>query len=224
MGIQQDVERLIEAFKRVNEILQPEPTNPILKSLRELVASPDRKAARILCDELNWLVHERENLWRGLEEASERLSAYRESENELMMNLVRLIEQEAAVFYRLGIKEEDSSSVIGLTYDAIKMARDSEDPSPESLRNLRDRLRVGNELVCKAAQGPLSKAYDKLIGNKGARILAGGALAGANVAVSVIADSGAVSWVSLKAGYYVMSGKTDELIDLLEKGIDGFSS
>jgi hypothetical protein len=216
--LKSDVERLIEAYNRVHEVLEPEPVTPWLKKWR-LARRPERKAAQILCDELGWFVHERESYWRGLQEASERLAVHREAEAEMFANLERLIEQEVTVFSRLGFSEEASSGVISQTYDALSIVRDFEDPSVESLRNLRDRLRLAQEKVCAAARGPLSRAYDKVIGNKGARILAGGAVGSANVAIALIADGGVLSWVSLKAGYHVMRGNTDELIDLLVDGL-----
>jgi hypothetical protein len=177
---------------------------------------PERKAAQILCEELGWFVGEHDRFWRDLEQASEPLAEYRSQEREIFSNLEQLIEQEAAVFRRLGFDAARSRDVISQTYDAFTIIREYEDPSPAALNNLRDRLLRATELICEASRNPLQRAYEKVLCWKGARILAGGAVGAANVLVAVMGESGVLSWASLKAGYNVMKGDVDGLLDVLE--------
>ena len=152
-----------------------------------------------------------------MEQNSKTLQRYRGQETALLPNVQRLIEQEAAICSRLKVDKNTSRDIVALTYDAFALlgTQQQEDPSPAGFRNLRDRLTTATDLICKASRGAIKRTFDKLIGRKGARILAGGAIATANVFIAIYADGGAISWVSLKVAYNVMKGDVEGLIDVL---------
>ncbi|MFN0140334.1 MAG: hypothetical protein ACKVQW_09640 [Pyrinomonadaceae bacterium] len=205
----EDVERLISANARVQEILAQKP-----KGIFGMLRTSPRKAARVLCDELAWMVHDNAAYWETLQEAGERLRVYREQAPELLNQIGNLVEKEQAVFRRLGINDAQSEAVISQVYSALRITKEYDEPSRDALANLKDRLAHAQELICKAARGRLSRVYDKVIGRKGAQVLAGGAVAGANVAILIV-DQGVVSWVSLVAGFDIMRGDVKSLIKTL---------
>jgi len=213
-----DLEHLLSAYDRVQKNLDVD-RGSLFAKIRH-GKRPERKAAQILCDELSWSVNERDRFWNGLERYSESLAEYRELEAEVFSNLERLIEQETEVFRRLDIEDERSRGVIAQTYDAFTIVYEYENPSPAALNNLRYRLSHATELICAASKGPLKRTFDKLSGNKGARIFAGSAVSTASVLVAVMGEGGILSWASLKAGYNVMRGDVEGLIDVL-KGVVG---
>jgi hypothetical protein len=211
-----DVEQLIQANERVRMALLRDPTQ--LKTAQSVA----RGAAGILCEELEALVHENSAFWEGLEDASTRLKKHRDREAEFFGNIRQLIEQEELVFAKLGIDQNRSADVIAQAYAALRIVSEYEDPSPSSLANLRNRITYAQKLVCEASKGPVRRTLDHYMGFKGARILAGAAVGGANAAVMLL-DQGGLSWVSVKAGYHVMKGDVEGLMKLFEGGgVDGF--
>ena len=191
-----DVQRLIDAHGEIQKTL-----------------GRRRRAARILCEELTWLVDEKGALWEDLAQASTRLRVHRSNERQLFDRIIPLIEQEEAIFKKLGISGPKSEEVIIQAYTALHIIDDQDDPSPASLSNLRNRLAHARELICLAARGPLRRLVEKVLTLKGALVLAGAAIGIANVAIAVV-DQGTVSWVSPKAGYHIMKGDVEGLIKL----------
>lgn len=208
-----DIARLVSAYKRVQEALDLGQGNP----LNPFKPAPGRRAAQTLCQELGWLSHENGSYWEGLQEASSRLSKHRVSESEFFGCIGRLLEQEEAVFKKLGIDETTNSDILGHAYSALRIVGEYDDPSRDAIANLHDRLKQVTDLVCQASRGPLRRVSDKLIGYKGALMLAGATVGGANVAIAII-DQGALSWASLKAGYLIMKGEVGDLLDILKNG------
>lgn len=221
MVVREDIERLVEAHRQVQELLVPEPRRGIDKLKARLMRSPTRRAARILCEELTWLVHERADFWVELAGASATLAGHRGREAALLETLEDLLLQEGELFRRLGIDDRTTSGVIATTYEAFRIIGDyGANPSPAAVANLRDRLARATELVCAASRGPLTKTYEFIISTKGVRILGGAAVAGTN-ALFATADGGALSWTSVKAGFIVMTADAGGLIELLEKRFGG---
>lgn len=201
----EDVKRLVVAYEMVRGALDKR---------------APRQAAKILCKEFSWLLDEKGSFWAGVADATEGLNEYRAKEREILQNVTRLIEEEEAVFTRLRIKPSRTGPIIANVYGGLRLAeRLGDAPSRDSLRVLREQLREATKLICREAKGPIRRGLDWVVSWKGATVLAGAAIASANVAVMVFAQDHSISWVSLKAGVKVMKGDLGGLIDLF--GGDG---
>jgi hypothetical protein len=195
-----DVERLADAYAKVQAAL--EKNNP-------------RKAATILCKEFNWLLDEKGSFWAGVADATEQLNVYRDKEREILNNVTKLIDEEAAIFARLKIKRSLTEPIIGIVYGRLRLAEGiGGDLSRDSLGALREQLREAAKLICKQSKGRLRRSLDWVLSWKGATVLAGATIVGANVAVMILAQNHAISLVSVKAGMKVMQGDLAGIIDL----------
>ncbi len=143
-----------------------------------------------------------------------KLSGHRANEQQLFDRIGPLIEQEQGVLKKLDLSGPKSDEVISQAYAALRMIDHQDDPSPDTLSNLHNRLAHARDLICSAARGPLKRLIEIVFTRKGALVLAGAAIATANVAIAV-ADQGTVSWVSLKVGYLVMKGDIEGIIKVL---------
>src|SRR5579863_7583774 len=192
----EDVERLLKAHENVSGALEK----------RE-----PRGAARILCDEFNWLLKERGTFWADVKDATETLAQYREKEKRILSELASLVEQGEQIFAELGIDPSRTGPIIGNVYGALNLAQGLEGgPSHDSLKVLQERLAIATNLICKERKGSIRRGVDWVLSWKGATVLAGAVIVGANIAVTIPAPHhGAVSWVSVRAGLKVMRGELD---------------
>jgi hypothetical protein len=207
----EDIQHLIDAESRIRTALFP-PKH----SFTEHFHSPGRRAASILCEEMTWLAKERPDFWRGLQEGSQELREYHDKQGQLFESIRDLVDLEIGAFEKLKIKEEDSLASLRWVYNALDIVEPVQGATPKALENLQNRLVIATDLVCKASKGVLRRAFDGVVSLKGIRIIAGAAVAGANVAVAHF-DLGVVSWHSLTAGYLVMTNDVESIIKLLGK-------
>lgn len=198
-----DVERMVKAHEKVRKMLE---------------AKEPRRAAKIVCEEFKRLLEDKESFWAEVGDATKTLGEHRKQEREVLNKIAQFLEDEATIFARLGIDASRSGPIIANAFNGIRLVvgEDLEnDPSPDSLSVLRDRLAKATELVCKESKGRIRQALDWAVSWKGATILGGVAIVGANVAVTVFSQNHAVSWVSIKAGVKVMRGEIEGLLELL---------
>jgi hypothetical protein len=210
-----DVKQLVKAHQKIHAALQAPDRTLTQRVFNPLQVSPGKAAARVLCRELSWLVNTNTQFWKSLDEASSRLRVHKRNEGEYLKNIEQLLKDEEDIFHRLGVTPDESATVLSNAYGALRIARNMPDPTPDALGNLRDRLKKVAELVCGASRGPLQRAFGKLVSRKGAGIVAGAAVAGGNIAISIM-DQGTLSWVSLKVGYHVMRGEYEELLEIFK--------
>lgn len=196
-----DLRRLVNAHGRV--ALAMEKNKP-------------REAAKILCEEFRWLGQEKGSFWEQVHAGTGRLSDFQREENEVLGNLALLIEQEEAIFAKLGIPVSRSGPIIGNVYGALKWSQaNNEGPSPESLAHLRTQLHAAEELICRESKSGIRRGVNWVLSYRGATILGGAAVMGANIAVFVhLPHHGKYCWASAKAGYKVMQGDLTGIIDL----------
>lgn len=197
-----DVERMVAAHERVRKLLE---------------AKEPRRAAKAVCEEFRWLLEDKGSFWAEVGDATKTLAEHRKQEQEILSRITQLLEAEESIFARLGIDASRSGPILANAYGGLLLVRGKEldiDPSPETLAVLRERLGKATELVCRESKGPLRQALDWAVSWKGATVLAGSAIVSANVAVTMLSQNHAVSWVSLKAGVKVMVGEIEGLIDL----------
>lgn len=198
-----DVDRLVASYEKVRRMLE---------------AKEPRRAAKVVCQEFTWLLEDKGSFWAEVGKATASLKEHREQEQELLSQITQFLEAEEAIFARLGIDASRSGPILANAYSGLRLVRGEDldnDPSPETLAVLRERLGKATELVCRESKGPIRQALDWALSWKGATVLAGSAIVGANVAVTVFSQNHAVSWVSVKAGIKVMKGEIEGLIDLL---------
>jgi hypothetical protein len=142
------------------------------------------------------------------------LAKYREKESQVFGNLTALVEDEVSIFARLKIKPQRTREVISDVFNSLISMQDG--PSSDNLKVLKGRLELATKLVCKESKGPFRRGVDWVLSWKGATVLGGAALVGANILVFTQAPNhGPVSWKSVKAGLKVMRGELDGLIELL---------
>ena len=193
-----DVERLVTAHETVVDALN---------------RNRPRQAARILCQEFRILVEEG-SFWDDAREAAVRLQNQRGQGTELLRSIGRLLDAEARIFGQLGIDSSRTDKVLGYVYGGLDILRTQlTEPTPAALANLRDRLDEATNLVCDETKGPIRRAFEWTVSWKGARVLAGAAIGGGNIASALTTDLGAVSWASLAIGVSVMKGDVDGIID-----------
>lgn len=202
-----DVKRLVDAHAQVRTALND---------------NDPRKAAKLICEQFRWLLDEQSSFWSGVGSATATLQQYRNSEREILSNLSSFIDQEAFIFKKLKIKEQQYGPVIGDVFSALQLARPNspwENPSPQALGVLKERLAKATDLICQESRSKLRRALTWAVSWKGATILGGSAIVTANVAVTVISPAHhPVSWLSVKSGIKVMRGEVDALIDLFFPG------
>jgi hypothetical protein len=177
-----------------------------------------RSAAKILCDELRWLVIDNNDFWVRVGRASQQANPFGAQEQVFLKNIEALATQEEHILRDLDVSEYQSQAITRDVYGALRIVngriQDGVDPTPEALANLRSRLDDAHKLVCAIAKGPLRKLQDDLIGIKGAKILLGAVAMGANTFI----PAGPLAFVSLKAGGALMLGGAVGLLDLLPFG------
>jgi hypothetical protein len=195
----EEIARLVMAHERVREALtQKKP----------------RRAAKVLCEELTWLSDDKGSFWARVADASDELQRYREQEREVLRNVTRLMEQEGAIFERLGIDASEYGPIIATVYGRITEAnRTLQDPSPQAIGVLHDDLKKATKLICEHTKGPIRETLEWCFTWKGATAIAGAATIGANIG-AMMADGGVLSWTSLKAGYDAARGEIDGIIGL----------
>ena len=201
-----DVKRLVDAHAEIRALCEKDP----------------RKAAKLICEQFRWLLDEKSSFWAGLGSATAALQQYRTSEREILNNISAFIDQEASIFKKLKIKEQQYGPVIGDVFGALELARPNnpwQNPSPQALAVLKERLAKAADLICKESKGKIRRALTWAVSWKGATVLGGSAIVSANVAVTVISPAHhPISWLSIKSGIKVMRGELDALIDLLTGG------
>jgi hypothetical protein len=201
MITQEDLERLVGAHEKVKEALDQR---------------APRRAAKILCEELGWLVKEKGSFWDDVRDATKTLSEHREVEKKVIGNLPQLIEDEESIFERLGIDRDRSTPILRDVYGGVNLTTNTENPTPDSLKVLQERLDKARELVCKCSRGPIARGRDWLLSWRGLPVLAGTAIVGANVAVMIFPPHvHHISWVSVKTGVKVARGNVDAIIDMM---------
>lgn len=189
--------------------------------LAALNAGRPRVAATLLCDELSRLADDGD-YWNELAETTAALGERHGAlDGNLAADIRPLLLAEERIFARLGIDDARAREALGHAFGGLDLlGPDLPDPR-RALGNLRDSIRVAADRVCAVRGTPLRQARDWVLSWKGLRVLAGAAVAGANVAVAFTADGGVVSWQSVKVGVAVMRGDVDNLIRLMAGGDDG---
>lgn len=195
-----DVEKFVASYERVREAL---------------TQKTPRRAAKALCEELKWLVNDNGAFWARVPEMAATLEDQRDQEKEVLSSITRFIDAEGAVFAKLGIDPARYGPILGDVYSALRLASDLDASTTDAaFKNLRERLDKATILVCEHSKGRIRQAVDWVVSWKGASIIAGAATAGANVAIALHGEGGAVSSVSIKAGVKIMQRDIDGLIDM----------
>jgi hypothetical protein len=187
----------------------------------------DREAARIMCNEFKWLLNSNRSIWEPVGEFARKLEAEtleqkterRAAERQLLQTLATFVDKEQTIFEKFRVPPEKSAPVMDRVYSSLNVSSELPDLTPAALSQLRTNLAEAQELVCAHAttfMQRFGKGAARVVQSKAARVLAGAAVAGANVLIAVH-DGGAVSSLSVKAGGIVMKGDIDGLADLLKE-------
>jgi hypothetical protein len=194
-----EVERLVAAYERVSATLEKK---------------APRRGAKILCEEFGLLINANRSFWEGVHDTTQALEERRSYDKEFLNNVRLLIDMEAQVFASLGIDESRSGPILSAVYGGLRLSEMGDDPVPDALAAVRRSLEDATKLVCKESTGLLGQATSWVLSWRGARVLAGAAVVGANIAVAHF-DLGAVSHISVKVGAVIMKGDLGGIIDLL---------
>jgi hypothetical protein len=206
-----DIEHLVVAHEAIRQALEE---------------NDPRKAAKILCKEFKWLVEAKDSFWKHVKDATESLAEYKEKESRILNDIAKFMEEEHLIFSKLKIDASKCDPIIGDVYGALNLTYGLGDgPTPDSLDIIREKLIKATDLICRESKGPIRRGFDWVMSRKGAMFIGGAAIAGSNVAMltGVVAAPPAspyiagVSWASLGAGYKVMHGNIEGLIDLFPK-------
>jgi hypothetical protein len=171
-------------------------------------------AAKVLCEELTWLVHGNGSFWERVPQvAAELREEGKKRERELLQNIAELVDKEGEIFNKLKIKDESADRILREVYGSLRIAQlDLPDfASDAAFRELREDLNIVAKRICHESKGAISRGLANIWGSKGLKILAGAATATANVIVSFTADGGAISWVSITAGFITIKGNLEDL-------------
>lgn len=209
------VQRLVDAYSRVDQALQQPDRSWLDKAMQTVFdpkyESPGREAAQIVCDELRWLA-ETGDFWDGLAEATQQLDFNVQALNQLQ----ELLLAEEEVFRRLDIEDDKATKLIAETFQGITVLQNHPNPTRQTVERLKERVGRLIDPFCNATRNPLQRAFGRLIATKGRRILAGGAISGADVLVEIMTgSSGSVTSTSLKLGLLVMTQNYGQLWKIL---------
>lgn len=203
----EDVQRMVAAHQQVRLALEQ---------------NQARQAAEILCKELSWLSETNGSFFQGLRSATETAAEHRAVAKDVLQNLTQFIDEEAAIFSGLKVDPARSRPVLGEVYGAMILVQDA-DLSPKSMERLQEVLGDAASLICKHSQGPMGRAVDWVMSWKGARILAGAAVTGANVAaltapafIPFLPAHAHICVGSMVVGTSAMKGDAKGLIDLFK--------
>ena len=215
MPFDDDIRRLAKAHSRALGALERPDQKLRQKIFKPTSKSPGRAAATILCEELRWIV-KNEVFWRRLQGGICKLQKNNPEVPVIFNKIEELLADEERALERLRIDPATTSEVLAYTYDALEVLKTQPTPTPGAVQNLRDRVRRAADLICAAKDGPLQRAFGRLVSLKGLRIVGGLTVAGANVAWAYHDPStGLIAWKSVKAGWAVVRGEADELIKIL---------
>jgi hypothetical protein len=200
----QDVEHLVIAYEEAN---------------RALERKAPRKAAKILCEEFNWLIKGHGSFFADVRDATLKLEEHQKQEEKVFRNIVALLDKEQQIFAELGIDPARTGPIVGDVYGALKLNEDlGKGPTSDGLKVLHESLAKATELICRETKGPIRRGFDWVFSRKGATVLGGAAVVGGNIAIMVAAHHAPVSWVSVKAGLKVMSGDIAGILELFGHG------
>jgi hypothetical protein len=195
-----EVERLVGAYENVNTALE---------------RKAPRRGAKILCEEFRFLVHGNGSFWEDVRDLTKTREENLKYQREMLNNIRKLVDIEERVFTELGIDESRSGPILGRVYEGFRMVEAGNYPSVDALKTLKERLDTATSLVCKGSKGFMSQAASWLLSWKGASVLAGAAVAGANVIIAVHGELGVVSHHSVTAGVAIMNRDVGGIIDIL---------
>jgi hypothetical protein len=207
----EDIERLVEANAEIRKQLQ---------------AGEPRMAAGIACENLDWLTSQG-SFWHGLRDWSGTLQDHFVNVSSVMNNLTDFVDAECMIFKELGFNIEKAEAIVGTVYTEIGVLReiDPEDITVAGLTSLQKHVTEAAKAVCRQRKNPFMRGVDWVVSWKGARILAGAALAGANglaigtpwlIPHPLANHAGAVSTASITIGGTLMKGDALGLLDLLK--------
>jgi len=200
----EDVEHLVIAYEEAN---------------RALERKAPRKAAKILCEEFNWLIKGHGSFFADVRDATLTLEQHQKQEEQVFKNIVSILDKEQQIFAELGIDSARTGPIVGDVYGALKLNEDlGKGPTSGSLKVLQESLAKATELICRETKGPIRRGFDWVFSRKGATVLAGAAVVGGNIAIMVAPHHAPVSWVSVKAGLKVMSGDIVGILELFGRG------
>jgi hypothetical protein len=206
-----DIKRLVDANAAVrNELANKQP----------------RAAAQIVCDQLNWLSSQG-SFWQGLRNLSETIEDHLARVSEVFTNLTEFIDAECQIFNTLGLDPEKTEPVVGAVYADIGVVQriELENMTDVGFQNLKKHVEEAAKLVCKYRKSVVLRGVDWVVSWKGARILAGAAVAGANglallspllVGHPLTPLEGAVAAGSITVGSTLIKGDAFGLLDLLK--------
>jgi hypothetical protein len=192
----------------------------------QLANNQPRAAAQIVCDALNRLANQH-SFWLGLRDLSATLQNHAEGVSAVFTNLTDFIDAECAIFDALGLDPAKTEPVVGAVYGDLGVLQhiDLEDITGVGFTNLQKHVQEAAKLVCKYRKNVFRRGVDWVVSWKGARILAGAAVTGANglalgttvlVAHPLTPVAASVSVGSMTVGTTLMKGDALGLLDLLK--------
>jgi len=176
-----------------------------------------RRAAQLLCENFEWLLS-RGEIWESIEVSLDEINEKTRQENleaQLLTNIVRFLEDEKLIFIRLDIDDSRVAPILDDAYRAVRMSAGDLDAGfgRDQIENLYRRLETAAKAICDEKRGKWGQFVRRIVCWKGAAVLGGAALAGANI-LALPADAGAVSSISVKVGLIIIRNNTGDIIDI----------
>jgi len=192
----------------------------------ELNKNEPRAAAAITCDALNWLVNQG-SFWEGLRDLSVPLQENVARVAAVLKNLTDFIDAECTIFDKLGLDPPVTEPIVCAVYADMGVLQqiDLDNITATGFANLRQHVREAASLVCGQRKNAFMRGVDWVVSWKGARILAGAGVTGANalalgttflVAHPLTPVAASVSTASVTVGSALMKGNAFGLLDLLK--------